>query len=104
MTWLWISAIVILFGAEIDAEMEHQTAQDTTTGPPRPMGMRALAWQTPSVRLKGEDMTNLLKIPAWADHEHIFAIVETPRRRALEMSWSSSFAPPMSSKISSSSF
>jgi membrane protein len=24
MTWLWISAIVILLGAEIDAEMEHQ--------------------------------------------------------------------------------
>jgi len=32
MTWLWISAIVILFGAELDAEMEHQTARDTTNG------------------------------------------------------------------------
>ena len=40
MTWLWISAIVILLGAEIDAEMEHQTAQDTTTGLPKPMGAR----------------------------------------------------------------
>lgn len=40
MTWLWISAIVILLGAELDAEMEHQTARDTTTGPSRPMGMR----------------------------------------------------------------
>ncbi len=40
MTWLWISAIVILLGAEIDAEMEHQTARDTTTGSPKPMGMR----------------------------------------------------------------
>ena len=40
MTWLWISAIVILLGAEIDAEMEHQTAQDTTTGSPKPMGVR----------------------------------------------------------------
>ncbi|WP_376707779.1 YihY/virulence factor BrkB family protein [Bradyrhizobium semiaridum] len=27
MTWLWISAIVILLGAELDAEMEHQTAR-----------------------------------------------------------------------------
>jgi membrane protein len=27
LTWLWISAIVILLGAELDAEMEHQTAQ-----------------------------------------------------------------------------
>lgn len=40
MTWLWISAIVILLGAELDAEMEHQTARDTTTGPPKPLGAR----------------------------------------------------------------
>ena len=40
MTWLWISAIVILVGAELDAEMEHQTARDTTTGSPKPMGAR----------------------------------------------------------------
>lgn len=40
MTWLWISAIVILLGAELDAEMEHQTARDTTTGPSRPLGTR----------------------------------------------------------------
>src|SRR4029077_3294773 len=40
MTWLWISAIVILFGAELDAEMEHQTARDTTTGSPKPIGAR----------------------------------------------------------------
>jgi membrane protein len=40
MTWLWISAIVILLGAEIDAEMEHQTARDTTTGSPKPPGVR----------------------------------------------------------------
>jgi membrane protein len=40
MTWLWISAIVILLGAEIDAEMEHQTARDTTEGAPKPMGAR----------------------------------------------------------------
>ncbi|MGY4568443.1 YihY family inner membrane protein [Bradyrhizobium sp. USDA 3256] len=40
MTWLWISAIVILIGAELDAEMEHQTARDTTTGSPKLMGAR----------------------------------------------------------------
>ncbi|WP_375778681.1 YihY/virulence factor BrkB family protein [Bradyrhizobium sp. ma5] len=40
MTWLWISAIVILLGAELNAEMEHQTARDTTTGTPKPMGAR----------------------------------------------------------------
>jgi membrane protein len=40
MTWLWISAIVVLLGAEIDAEMEHQTACDTTEGAGKPMGAR----------------------------------------------------------------
>lgn len=40
MTWLWISAIVILLGAEIDAEMEHQTAHDTTTGAAKPIDQR----------------------------------------------------------------
>jgi membrane protein len=40
MTWIWISTIVILLGAELDAEMEHQTARDTTEGPPRPLGAR----------------------------------------------------------------
>ncbi|WP_439596430.1 YihY/virulence factor BrkB family protein [Falsiroseomonas sp.] len=40
MTWIWISAIVVLLGAELNAEMEHQTARDTTTAPNRPMGQR----------------------------------------------------------------
>jgi membrane protein len=40
MIWLWLSTIVILVGAELDAEMEHQTARDTTTGPPEPLGAR----------------------------------------------------------------
>jgi membrane protein len=40
MTWLWISAIVILLGAELNAEMEHQTVRDTTTGSPKPLGTR----------------------------------------------------------------
>ncbi|MGJ5152621.1 MULTISPECIES: YihY/virulence factor BrkB family protein [unclassified Bradyrhizobium] len=40
MTWIWISAIVILIGAELDAELEHQTRRDTTTGAARPLGTR----------------------------------------------------------------
>jgi membrane protein len=43
MTWIWISAMVVLFGAELNAEMEHQTARDTTTGPERPRGARGAA-------------------------------------------------------------
>jgi membrane protein len=40
MSWLWISSIAILFGAELNSEIEHQTAHDTTTGAPAPMGRR----------------------------------------------------------------
>ena len=40
MTWIWISTIVVLSGAELNAEMEHQTARDTTHGPDKPMGSR----------------------------------------------------------------
>ena len=40
MTWIWISTTIVLLGAEINAEMEHQTARDTTTGPEKPMGDR----------------------------------------------------------------
>ena len=40
MVWIWLSVIVILIGAGIDAEMGHQTARDTTTGAPKPMGGR----------------------------------------------------------------
>ena len=40
MVWIWISAIAILLGAELNAETEHQPARDTTVGAPRPMGAR----------------------------------------------------------------
>jgi membrane protein len=40
MTWLWLSVIVILIGAELNAEIEHQTAHDTTIGNEKPLGMR----------------------------------------------------------------
>jgi membrane protein len=40
MVWMWLSAIVVLIGGEINAEMEHQTAKDTTEGRPKPRGAR----------------------------------------------------------------
>lgn len=40
MTWLWLSATIVLAGAELNAELEHQTAHDTTTGRPKPLGAR----------------------------------------------------------------
>jgi membrane protein len=40
MVWMWLSTIVVLVGAELDAEMEHQTARDTTSGAAEPPGAR----------------------------------------------------------------
>jgi membrane protein len=40
MFWLYLSAVIVLIGAELNTEMELQTAKDTTAGPSRPMGER----------------------------------------------------------------
>jgi membrane protein len=40
MMWLWLSAYFVLLGGELNAEMEHQTRHDTTTGRALPMGER----------------------------------------------------------------
>jgi membrane protein len=40
MTWIWISIIVVLVGAKLNAEMEHQTVRDSTAGQPKPIGRR----------------------------------------------------------------
>jgi membrane protein len=53
MTWIWISSIIVLLGAEIYAEMGHQTAKDTTAGPEKPMGGRGGAMADTFGRGKG---------------------------------------------------
>jgi len=40
MTWIWISTAVLLLGGELNAEIEHQTAKDTTVGGGKPLGSR----------------------------------------------------------------
>src|SRR3954470_16534590 len=40
MTWMWLSTTVVLVGAELNAEIEHQTVHDTTEGPQKPLGAR----------------------------------------------------------------
>lgn len=40
LTWFWLSAFVVLMGAELDSEIEHQTARDSTVGGREPMGQR----------------------------------------------------------------
>jgi uncharacterized BrkB/YihY/UPF0761 family membrane protein len=36
MTWMWVSIIVVLLGAKLNAEIEHQTARESTVGAPKP--------------------------------------------------------------------
>jgi membrane protein len=48
LTWLYLSSYVLLFGAEFNSEVEHQTARDTTAGAPQPLGERG-AWSADHV-------------------------------------------------------
>jgi membrane protein len=43
MMWIWFSVMVILIGGELNAEIEHQTARDSTTGAEMPLGERGAA-------------------------------------------------------------
>ncbi len=48
LTWMYLSAYVFVIGAEINGEIEHQTAKDSTTGHPQPLGERG-AWAADNV-------------------------------------------------------
>jgi membrane protein len=38
LTWVYLSALMVLFGAVINAQSEKQTRQDSTDGSPAPIG------------------------------------------------------------------
>jgi membrane protein len=40
MTWIWISVTILIVGGELNSEIEHQTARDSTVGPEQPIGHR----------------------------------------------------------------
>ena len=48
LTWMYLSAYAFIFGAELNSEIEHQTAKDSTTGSPEPLGKRG-AWAADNV-------------------------------------------------------
>lgn len=48
LTWLYLSSYLLVFGAELNSELEHQTRRDTTKGPEKPLGTRG-AWSADHV-------------------------------------------------------
>jgi membrane protein len=50
---MYLSAYAFVIGAELNSEIEHQTAKDSTTGAPRPMGSRG-AWAADNVATDDE--------------------------------------------------
>ena len=48
LTWMYLSSYVLLLGAELNSELEHQTAKDTTEGADKPLGQRS-AWSADHV-------------------------------------------------------
>ena len=58
LTWFYISAYVVLLGACFNAEMERQTARDTTTGSEQPMGKRGAKMADTVVRDNGAHAEN----------------------------------------------
>jgi membrane protein len=53
LTWLYLSSYILLFGAELNSELEHQTTADTTAGADQPVGARG-AWAADNVA-SGQD-------------------------------------------------
>jgi membrane protein len=53
LTWMYLSAYMFVIGAELNSEIEHQTARDSTTGEPKEMGERG-AWSADHVAGDGD--------------------------------------------------
>jgi len=67
LTWLWISITVVLVGAELNSEIEHQTAEDSTVGVDTPMGTRhaTMADTIGKSRNEGGDASDAVASPEW---------------------------------------
>ena len=54
LTWIYLSSYIFLFGAELNSEVEHQTARNTTAGVDKPLGARG-AWSADHVAAGATD-------------------------------------------------
>jgi len=64
LTWMYLSSYVLLLGADLNAELEHQTAEDSTTGPAKPLGDRGASQadsvageETPTAKVEEKDVS-----------------------------------------------
>jgi membrane protein len=64
LTWIYLSAYALVFGAELNSEIEHQTAKDSTTGKPLPLGKRG-AWAADHVAT--DDEPDVRNVPSMAE-------------------------------------
>jgi membrane protein len=62
LMWFYLSSFFVVLGAEINAEMERQTQQDTTEGAEVPMGQRG-AHAADSVGPSAAEMTQAKRSP-----------------------------------------
>jgi membrane protein len=77
MVWLWFSILVILLGAELNSEIEHQTAVDSTTGAPQPMGQRgAVMADTVGLAATDRNKAKIRRRP-----QHLWAQIRDSLRR-----------------------
>jgi membrane protein len=64
LMWFYLGSFAVLLGAELNAETEHQTAVDTTTGPPEPMGQRGAYMADTIGDIPGESQSEAGKPPS----------------------------------------
>jgi membrane protein len=63
LTWIWLSVIILITGAELNSEAEHQTARDSTVGRPKALGRRG-AYMADHVAVVGARATTDGKPPS----------------------------------------
>lgn len=81
MMWIWFSAMIVLIGAELNAEIEHQTAIDSTTGVAKPLGARGAA-MADTVGLAFHFKPREILSRAWVDgREQAERVRQVVRRR-----------------------
>lgn len=55
MFWLWVSILLVIVGAVVNAESERQTARDSTVGPERALGSRGAVVADSAPPYQGEE-------------------------------------------------